>query len=169
MIIKVAAACAIVVGGFAAWYALSAAADRGRPAPTGIAAPAPLDAHAAALTNEIARLERRLQPTAPPQRGRDVFRFATVRPASAPAVPIVLPVPAEPPAPSRPALRLIGVAEDNAAGRPVRTAIIASPDQLYVVKEGEQVTSRYGVARISADVVELVDTGDASALRLVLK
>jgi hypothetical protein len=64
---------------------------------------------------------------------------------------------------------LIGVAEDTAAGNPVRTAIISGPDQLYVVKEGDKVPPRYGVARISADVVELVDTSDSSALRLALK
>ena len=40
---------------------------------------------------------------------------------------------------SRPAFRLIGVAEDGAAGSPVRTAIISAPDQLYVVREGERV------------------------------
>ncbi len=80
-------------------------------------------------------------------------------------------MPAEAPAPvqARPALRLIGVAEDSAAGNPVRTAIISAPDQLYVVREGERVTSRYGVARISPDVVELVDTGDSTELRLALK
>jgi hypothetical protein len=38
-----------------------------------------------------------------------------------------------------------------------------------VVREGEHVTSRFGVQRISPDVVELVDTVDASALRLALK
>ena len=63
--------------------------------------------------------------------------------------------------PPRPALKLIGVAEDSAAGSPVRTAIISAPDQLYVVKEGERVTSRYRRRTISPDVVELVDTGDA--------
>jgi hypothetical protein len=38
-----------------------------------------------------------------------------------------------------------------------------------VVREGERVTSRFGVQRISPDVVELVDAVDATALRLVLK
>ncbi len=70
---------------------------------------------------------------------------------------------------SRPALRLIGVAEDSASGSPVRTAIISAPDQLYVVREGERVASRYGVAKISSDVVELVDTADSTELRLALK
>ena len=46
--------------------------------------------------------------------------------------------------------------------RPVRTAIISGEGQLYMVKEGEAVTPRYRVAKISADVVELVDLFDNS-------
>jgi len=72
-------------------------------------------------------------------------------------------------APSEPALKLIGVAEDTAAGGPIRTAIIAGPGQLYVVREGDRVTPRYQVARVSADVVELNDLTDASVRRLALK
>jgi uncharacterized protein YcaQ len=171
MNIKAAAACVLVVGGFAGWYALSARTNRRGPAPTHVAAAAPIDARGTALSNEIARLARSRQPIATPQRARDLFRFAAAAPRKTAAVPIVLPVPAETPAPfqARPALKLIGVAEDGAAGSPVRTAIISAPDQLYVVREGERVTSRYGVARISPDVVELVDTGDSTELRLALK
>ena len=69
-------------------------------------------------------------------------------------------------------LKLIGVAEDTTTDGLVRTTIISGPGQLYVVKEGDPVTSRYRVARISPDVVELDDlarTGDASVLRLALK
>jgi hypothetical protein len=169
MNIKVAAACVLVVGGIAGWYVLSAGTNRGGPVPPHIVAPAPLDARGTALSNEIARLGRSRQPVASPQRARDLFRFAEAPPRKTGAVPIVLPVPAEKPAPPPPAFRLIGVAEDNTAGNPVRTAIISAPDQLYVVREGERVTSRYGVARISPDVVELVDTGDSTELRLALK
>ena len=38
-----------------------------------------------------------------------------------------------------------------------------------MVKEGETVTPRYRVAKISADVVELTDVIDDSTLRLALK
>ena len=170
MNIKVAAACVLVAGGFAGWYALSAGTNRSGPAPSHVAAAAPIDASGVALSNEIARLGRSLQPVASPQRARDLFRFAAAPPRKTAAVPIVLPVPAEAAlVHTRPALRLIGVAEDSAAGKPVRTAIISAPDQLYVVREGERVASRYGVARISPDVVELVDTGDSTELRLALK
>ncbi len=169
MNIKVAAACAIVVGGFAAWYALSAGTDRRGPAPSLVVPAMPLDARGTALADEVARLGRRPQPVAAPQHARDPFRFKVAAPRKSAAVPIVLPVPADVPAPPRPAFRLVGVAEDNTAGSPVRTAIISTPDQLYMVREGDRITPRYGVARISADVVELVDTGDSTALRLALK
>jgi hypothetical protein len=169
MNIKVAAACVIVVGGFAGWYVLSARNIRSGLVPSHIVPAALLDGPGTALSNEIARLGRRPQPVASPQRVRDLFRFATAAPRKTPAAPIVLPVSAEPPVPAPPAFRLIGVAEDTAAGNPVRTAIISAPGQLYVVREGERIASRYGVARISPDVVELVDTANSTELRLALK
>lgn len=173
MNIKVVAACAIVVGGLAAWYARSTGADHRGVAPTLVVPAVPIDARGTVLANEVARLGRRQQPLASPQHVRDPFHFAVPASRQSGTVPAVLPVllgagdaPAPPP---RPAFRLIGVAEDSATGHLVRTAIIAAPDQLYVVREGEQLASRYGVARISPDVVELVDTGDSTALRLALK
>ena len=166
---KVVAAFAIVVGGLAVVYSLYGAAARREPTAPTLAARVPADARGDALTHEIARLHRRQEPDAAPRRGRDVFRFAAP-PQAARIMPRALPPPSDAaPVPPRPALRLIGVAEDSASGSPVRMAIISAPDQLYMVKEGERVASRYGVKRISSDVVELVDSGDASALRLVLK
>ncbi len=52
---------------------------------------------------------------------------------------------------------------------PVRTAIVSAPGQLFLVKEGQNVTLRYRVAKISADVVELTDLGNGATLRLALK
>ena len=166
---KVAAAFAIIIGGFAVAYFLYSTAARSGRGPTTIAARVPADARGAALTIEIARLHRRQEPGAAPKRGRDVFGFAAP-PQAARLIPRAVPPPIDaPPVPPRPALKLIGVAEDGASGSPVRMAIISAPGQLYMVREGERVASRYGVKRISSDVVELVDSGDASALRLVLK
>jgi hypothetical protein len=167
---KVAAAFAVVISGLAGAYSLSIPADRKRPS-TDSAAREPIDARSEALVGEIARLQRHQEPGVAPARGRDVFRFAAARAARPErVVPVVPSVPTERPvAPPRPVLKLIGVAEDSASGNPVRTAIISAPDQLYVVREGERVTSRFGVQRISPDVVELVDTVDASAVRLALK
>ena len=45
----------------------------------------------------------------------------------------------------------------------MRTAIISGDGQLFMVKEGEKVTPRYRVAKISADVVELLDLDDSRA------
>jgi hypothetical protein len=67
-------------------------------------------------------------------------------------------------------LRLSGLAEDrDADGLVVRTAIISAEGQLFLAKEGESVTSRYRIAKISSDAVELVDLLDDSILRLILK
>jgi Tfp pilus assembly protein PilP len=168
---KVAAAFAMIVGGFTVGYSLYETTASSGIQLTARAARPPVDARSNALTNEIARLHRRQEHGAAPGRVRDVFRFAAQR-QSARNAPRALPPPtAAPPAPVpvRPALKLIGVAEDDNGGSPVRMAIISAPDQLYMVREGERVAARYGVKRISSDVVELVDAGDDSAFRLVLK
>jgi hypothetical protein len=165
---KMVAAVVIVIGGLVGAYSLSVTTDRKHPS-ANPGARARVDAGGDSLAREIARLQRLQEPGVAPAHGRDVFRFA---PARAPVERIVpaAPAPIEVPvAPPGPALKLIGVAEDTAGGHSVRTAIISGPDQLYVVREGERVTSRFGVQRISPDVVELVDAVDASAVRLVLK
>jgi hypothetical protein len=74
-----------------------------------------------------------------------------------------------PPIATRPALKLEGIAEDSTADAVVRTAIISDGGELHLVKEGDAVTARYLVAKISADVVELTDVGDGSVRRLALK
>jgi Tfp pilus assembly protein PilP len=84
--------------------------------------------------------------------------------ASAPALSESLPL-----APALPALKLAGVAEDPGAEGPIRTAIISGEGQLYMVKEGENVTPRYRVVQISAEVVELLDVIDNSTRRLALR
>jgi hypothetical protein len=78
--------------------------------------------------------------------------------------------------PPQPALKLVGIAEDTSAAsddadnkKLVRTAIISGEGQLFLVKEGESVTTRYRVAKISADVVELTDLGIGATRRLALK
>ena len=77
--------------------------------------------------------------------------------------------PVVPVAPPPPPFKLIGVAEDAGPAGPVRTAIVSGPGQLFLVKEGQNVTLRYRVIKISADVVELQDLGDKTTLRLALK
>jgi hypothetical protein len=51
----------------------------------------------------------------------------------------------------------------------MRTAFISGGGQLFMVKEGDHVTARYTVAKISADVVELTDAIDNSVRRLALR
>jgi hypothetical protein len=177
MNLKWAATLVIVVGALAAWRVAAMKPNRSGPANPDIAAAAPLDARGAALAKEISRLHDRLDSGEPPRLGRNLFRFAARRPAPVALAanhPVIEPATAPPP----PALTLIGVAEDTAGGEPIRTAIISGLGQVYVVKVGERVTSRYVVARISADVVELRDlgsqdldaaAGNAGVRRLALK
>jgi len=68
-----------------------------------------------------------------------------------------------------PPLKLAGIAEDEGADGPVRMAFISGGGQLFMVKEGDAVTARYRVAKISADVVELTDAIDNSVRRLPLR
>ena len=133
----------------------------------------PIDSRGAALASEIARLHERLRPNATlPKAGRDLFSFVphgarTAAPVQIPQpasvdVPATRPVAAPPP-------KLSGIAEDATADGPVRTAIISFVGQLFLVKEGERVTARYRVLRVSSDVVELADLREGSTLRLALR
>jgi hypothetical protein len=125
----------------------------------------------AALAAEITRLRERLRPTSAPQLpSRNLFEFSRTAPVrAAPSVPPILPE-AEAPRPAPPPpLRLVGMAEDAGSDGPVRTAIISGFGQLFMVKEGERVTARYQVAKISGEVAEIRDLGDNSTITLVLK
>jgi hypothetical protein len=137
-----------------------------------IAQPAAIELRGAELANEIARLQERLRPSSSPrQPGRNLFAFrAAAAPAPAPmfAAPAALEQ-APPLTPALPSLKLAGIAEDIEADVPVRTAIISGEGQLYMVKEGEAVTTRYRVSKISPDVVELLDLSDNSLRRLALR
>ena len=132
-----------------------------------------IEKRGAELAVEIERLHERLAPaTAPRSPGRNLFTFraAAVRPLAT-----ALPAPRaaiteSAPAPiALPPLKLSGIAEDAGADGPVRIAFIAGDGQLFMVKEGETVTPRYRVAKISADVVELTDVVDGSIRRLALR
>ena len=166
----------IVVGGAAllAWLAGAATSNHTIP-PVVPSQPAPIERRGAELANEIARLQERLRPSATPhQPGRNLFAFRAMAvrpPAPAEALPAPRPALTEalPLAPALPALKLAGIAEDAGADGPVRTAIISGEGQLFMVKEGEMVTQRYRVTKISADVVELIDLGDNSIRRLALR
>jgi hypothetical protein len=165
----------IVLGALAAWIAAAATSGVREVRPAAAFAPPPIDRNGVALEAEITRLHDHLRPTASPRLGRDLFQFAAPRPrvvpqdaAAIPPAPILPVAPAPAPAPS---LTLIGVAQDVVEGSTVRTAIISTPGQLFLVKEGEEVSAaglRYRVTRLSADSVDLT-AADETTLHLALK
>ena len=168
MNVKRTATLVVVGGAAAAWlYAAATSGARSTFVPT-FERSSGNDARGETLAAEIARLHERLRPEATPrQPGRNLFTFTARREkvepaASTPALSeaVALPIAAAPP------FKLIGIGEDG----PVRIAIISAPGQVFVVKVGENVTARYRVAKISADVVELVDVADdATTLRLAIR
>jgi len=163
----------IAGGALAAWLAAAATSNHVALPPI-VDAPHPLDARGAELDAEIARLHERLRPTTTPrQPGRNLFSFKATSPRVA-APPAIAPPPPpilEPtsPPPASFALKLSGIAEDDSADGPVRTAFISGEGQLFMVKDGDTINNRYRVRKISADVVELEDLTDNTLRRLALK
>lgn len=155
----------------AAWLAAAATSGRREIVELHSTKSSSLDKRGAALADEISRLHEQLRPTVRPQEpGRNLFSFSPRPRVELPTV-LSTPVLREMPAgsPARPLLKLSGIAEDAAPDGPVRTAIISAFGQLFLVKEGENVTERYRVARISSDVVELIDLADGTTFRLALR
>jgi len=170
---KRTATIALVGGALIAWLAGAATTMRS-PSPIAPAVSSVVEQSADALASEIARLHERLHPSEPPRRpARNLFTYrgAAAKPLSAPAPaphPAVIDAPAAL-APPQPSLKLAGIGEDDGPDGPIRVAFISGEGQLFMVKEGEMVTPRYRVARISADVVELQDVNDQSLRRLALR
>jgi hypothetical protein len=162
-----------VVGALIAWLAGAMTSNHTIPSVTATA-PSSIEKRGAELAIEIERLHQRLAPGVTPRSpSRNLFSFhaAAARPVSPPAAAAPRPaLTAFAPAPiGLPPLKLSGVAEDPGDDGPVRIAFIAGEGQLFMVKEGETVTPRYKVAKISADVVELTDVVDNSIRRLALR
>jgi hypothetical protein len=169
---------AIVLGGgaLAAWFAGAATSNR-TPSEPILFKPAPVDARGSDLAKEIEKLHERLRPSESPRApGRNLFTFhAAVAPAASrsPASHSALTeTPVERIAPAQPAMKLSGISEDPGAdptAAPIRMAFISGDGQLFIVKEGEQVTPRYRVEKIAVDAVELTDLTDNSVRRLTLR
>ena len=156
----------VVLGALAAWFA-AAATSGVRTSRTVVSARPQIDARGAVLAAEIERLHDRLRPTAAPELNRNLFQFAPSRATGRSTAVVEAPVPAAapaPPAPVEPPFKLIGIAEDNGA----RTAILSSPGQLLMVKDGD-IVAAYRVTGISAEAIELTATADGAILRLALK
>jgi Tfp pilus assembly protein PilP len=117
-------------------------------------------------------------PRPQPSSRRDPFRFAHAprHTSSDAADPIGAAAPHETVAavpeqadPLRPELRLIGLAQDTLDGTVVRTAVITAPNQVYLVREGEQIALRFLVDRIGADAVQLRDLANDGTIVLALR
>jgi len=173
MNLKRTATLGLAGGAVVAWIAAAATSNRHGASIDPIFLSPSVDARGEALAVQIARLHDRLRPDAPPrQPSRNLFEFTAARQRAAqPTAPAPKAALTEAPAAARPALplRLSGIAEDPAEKGPVRTAIITGFGQVFLVKEGDAVTDRYRVSRITADVVELIDTAGSTTLRLALK
>jgi hypothetical protein len=165
----------IVVVGAAliAWLAGAATSNHTIPSAV-VHQPTNVEKRGAELALEIERLHERLAPAAAPVApARNLFAFHAAARAAAPVAAAPAPRAALTefaPAPfALPPLKLAGIAEDAGDSGPVRIAFISGEGQLFMVKEGETVTPRYRVAKISADVVELTDVIDNSVRRLALR
>jgi len=173
MSLKRTATIGVVGAALAVWLASAATSNRAVPPPI-VLPSSPIDSRGAELADEVARLHERLRPTVTPaQPGRNLFSFrsAPVRAPAPAASALAIPATVDAPVarPAQPSLKLAGIAEDDGPKGPERTAIISGEGQLFMVKEGDAVTLRYRVARISADVVELTDLTDNSVRRLALR
>lgn len=172
MNLKRAAIVAAGGGALAVWLAAAATPGIGGAPAVTRSKPTALDAQGAELSGEVERLRERLRPSAEPRApGRNLFRYAA-RPAHGAASHPERPEPpSAAPTPRLPSVQLdfIGVAESPGADGVVRTAIMTAGGQLVHAREGDSVTSRYRVSRITAEVVELVDTADGATTRLVLR
>ena len=161
-------------GAIAVWIAAAATSSTRTIAPIVQQKPTPVDRSGAQLAVEVARLHERLRPSDTPIQSRNLFRYAPstatrVRSAAANA-PVTPPAAVqELPAATISPLKLEGLAEDRGDRGPVRTAIISGFGEIFLVKEGDSVTLRYRVAKISSEAVELTDLTDNTPLRLALR
>lgn len=160
-----------VVAGLTAWLVASGDSRPAAPAPPAPrldTAPGPggpaLRAHADRLRARLAAMADR------PPVARNPFRFETPAGARtgmrAAAVPQAAAAELPPP---RPELHFVGLAEDVRDGALDRTAIVTGFNQLYLVREGEQIALRFLVKRIGADAIELEDLADGTPVRLGLR
>ena len=158
---------AVPVSGGGPPSAESSAGDAGRPRTS--------DDARSRLNIELRRLHTSLasMPSPSPAR-RDPFRFAgdahgrpETQSVQTPAATAGATGGETPP--DRPPMQLLGIAEDGDPAAVERTAVIATPRQVYMVKEGDQIAFRFQVARIGADAVELRDLAHDATFTLALR
>ncbi len=133
---------------------------------------AAIELRGAELAAEVARLRARLRPTDEPQSpARNLFQFArgTAPVAAAPIVEVNQPAVVAAAPPSPPPFTLVGLASDSTDADIVRTAIISGFGDVFLVKEGETLASRYRVVRVGADGVDLTAISDGTPVTLRLQ
>ena len=141
-------------------------APRATPAPPVAAAPVVSFKYSDELRE---RLNRRVTP----DRGRNPFLYGT-RHATAPAArrdePAPMesaPVPAVPPEPPAPRIKLSGIATNLVDGAPVLTAIVNDGGSVAIVKAGDTLPSGLKVVRVDELSMTLVDAaGVTQTVRL---
>jgi hypothetical protein len=143
------------------------------PAVETVESPSP-DALAAEVQAQTERLRNRLAVAPAPQEPfRNPFMFASreapARRAPAQRPDVQTPTPDAGP-PLEPAIELIGVAETASPKGVVRSAIVSAlSGELFIVKEGDALASRYRVGVVAADAVELTDLLTGAVRRLALR
>jgi len=160
-------------GAVAVWIAAAATSTSRQVVPVVSTKPTVVDKSGAALAVEVRRLHERLRPSDTPLHSRDLFQYAGRSAGAASSRPASAPVAVPPPAQAAPEvvapLKLEGLAEDQSPSGPVRTAIISGFGEIFLVKEGDPVTLRYRVTKISAEAVELTDPSTNTTLLLALR
>jgi hypothetical protein len=133
-------------------------------------------AHVAPIVAVESLHDWRPRPVAPMPRARNLFAFGAAAPRRDDAArklfalttpPDDVPFAVSPP--QAPPFSLVGLAEDPKADQPRRTAVISGGGQLFIVAEGDPVTSRYRVVSISPGTVDLTDLQTGSTFRLAFK
>jgi hypothetical protein len=157
----------------AVWIAAAATSNTRQIVPVVSTKPTVVDKSGAALAVEVRRLHERLRPSDAPLHSRDLFQYAARTGPGANGRPAAAPVAAPAPEQAAPEvvapLKLEGLAEDQGAAGAVRTAIISGFGEIFLVKEGDNVTLRYRVAKISSEAVELTDLSTNTPLLLALR
>ena len=172
---------ALYIGGaslLVAWFSSAASVSFQRshsPAPALDLEPTPSFAAVAAdVQAQTRRLRTRLA-AAPVAREpvRNPFAFRTVAPRPQPEATRRVEEPPPDPlltAPVDPALRLIGIAEDQNADDVVRTAMLATDmDELIMAAVGDIVLRQYKITAIGANAIELMDVNTGRVRRLALQ
>ena len=181
MNLKRTTALVVIGAAVAVWWRNSDVSDSRGSSDARVANPSAVATRGETLAGEISRLHERRRPVIKPtEPGRNLFSYRSPkrrpvpddgRAATAPRV--QAPVPASGSSAvnraALPDLKLSGIAEDETPDGLVRTAIISGFGRLFLAKEGEEITERYRVVRISSEVVELVDIQTGMTFRLALR